>query len=251
MDKKEYSEFIKEFITYGEISPGCKSLLKYILKKIKNIDSNDINEFIEIHNLAFERYSDKNVYPQGYNADGEDELQAFFDTLIQGTVRNTNTASSGSTQPENNSNIKWIKRKPMVMLITEDSISINKSLSEYLMDIADFSSGPIEFIPFNKISGDDNEEDDEEIENVIECVIGQEENDSNLYIGMTQGVTDLHTFTFHEYKPGLFKLDKEDVHMFNVNTQNKYNGYYLFEYDEKKANNCLTGRKILPCEINE
>lgn len=241
--KEFFTEFIDEFVKFGEVSNGCRGILKSMLKKIKKANDETILEFLCLIETFNKKIYGSTVIDEFINK----VTSVLPDEVRQSDVVPNFTYASNDYQNSKNSkerSINWVARPPMTMMLNGDSVKINGSMLEYLIDIKNAIDHKMN--PKNEVyavpEGYVLEGDLDDEENYVECIMGHSED--MICLTMVDRGSDRHFFKFHyeDIENGA-SLTSKDAKYFNDKTENLFNGLYVFSISDEY--NCLLGKKLI------
>ena len=206
-DKKEYSEYLKDILNTPRLSYGVKYLIKSVLKKLKSISLDDLQDFIMYNETYIDSlYNKRGITPQSDNNKAlqahqfeinEDFELSEFEKWVNSAVESMNNMNESAKNANNLINsVLWVKRRPMNMFIKKDKIYINDSLYEYLCDVLNDNEKKSEFnTPFQYTN---ESEDKYYIDNIVLGHI-TENGKFKLVLGvLNTKSTDANIFTFYK-----------------------------------------------------
>lgn len=236
MDRNEIITYLKDCINAPGVTKKCKSLLRYIVRKSKRLTDDALLQFIELIGLYYDEINNNFINELENDANINnlpDDIKEMFNDIKNKYGDNFKIYEISNNrdhyQPEEKSNAKWIKRRSLLMNITNHNITINESFMDYLEEIRDAA-----FQSMMVMSSYDDQTDE------IGVMLGTLDNDITLT--MVGGVSEYETFYFSRNDRNLGVLDDYDFNYFNSQTKGKLVGQYVFQLDAK--HHLFLGKKI-------
>ena len=222
MTKEDVLHTISCFMQSEMLEKKVKNLLKIARNKIKGFNDVELNQLIDI----IESYVEVNSVLSNIENLPFDNFDENDDARYLPTQQNSLDSP----------NIEWIKRPTLMVYITNKSLMLNQSLSEYVKDCKELIDNAKKrdsyYDPDSELYSDDN----------IRLLIGTIKGTNKITLGLITGQCEYNNFMFSEKTNGCLEITPNSFKYLNEMTKGSLEGIYVCNIDKKL--NTLVGEKI-------